>query len=62
MPDAGVFSSPMDRAPDTQDQFDVIVIGGALSGASTAFLLKRRDPALRILVVEKNTTFKRRVG
>jgi len=44
------------------DQFDVIVIGGALSGASTAFLLKRRDPSLRILVVEKNTAFKRRVG
>jgi flavin-dependent dehydrogenase len=52
----------MDTAPDTQDQFDVIVIGGALSGASTAFLLKRRNPTLRILVVEKNTAFKRRVG
>jgi flavin-dependent dehydrogenase len=42
--------------------FDVIVIGGAMSGAATAFLLKRRDPSLRILVVEKNTAFKRRVG
>jgi len=52
----------MDRDTDTRDQFDVIVIGGALSGASTAFLLKRRNPALRILVVEKNTAFKRRVG
>jgi 2-polyprenyl-6-methoxyphenol hydroxylase-like FAD-dependent oxidoreductase len=52
----------MDTDPDMRDQFDVIVIGGALSGASTAFLLKRRNPALRILVVEKNTAFKRRVG
>jgi flavin-dependent dehydrogenase len=52
----------MDKDPDTRAQFDVIVIGGALSGASTAFLLKRRNPALRILVVEKNTAFKRRVG
>ena len=52
----------MDTDPDKRDQFDVIVIGGALSGASTAFLLKRRNPALRILVVEKNTAFKRRVG
>lgn len=42
--------------------FDVIVIGGAISGAATAFLLKRRNPSMRVLVVEKNTAFKRRVG
>ena len=41
---------------------DVIVIGGAISGAAAAFLLKRHDPSLRVLVVEKNTVFKRRVG
>ena len=41
---------------------DVVVIGGALSGASTALLLKRKDPTLRILLIEKNTEFKRRVG
>lgn len=42
--------------------YDVIVIGGALTGAAAAFLLKRRDPGLRILVVEKTPAFKRRVG
>jgi len=42
--------------------YDVIVIGGALAGAATAFLLKRRDPALKILLVEKSPAFKRRVG
>lgn len=52
----------MNRDPDTRDEFDVIVIGGALSGASAAFLLKRRDPSLRILIVEKSPAFKRRVG
>lgn len=41
---------------------DVIVIGGALSGAAAAFLLKRRHPELRVLVVEKSGEFKRRVG
>ncbi len=48
----------MESGPD----YDVIVIGGALTGAATAFLLKRRDPTLRILVVEKTPSFKRRVG
>lgn len=43
-------------------EYDVAVIGGALGGAATALLLKREDPSLRVLVVEKNTAFKRRVG
>ena len=42
--------------------YDVAVIGGALSGASTALLLKRADPTLRIVLIEKNAAFKRRVG
>jgi flavin-dependent dehydrogenase len=41
---------------------DVAVIGGAMSGAATALLLKREDPALRIVLVEKSEQFKRRVG
>jgi len=48
--------------PPGANDFDVIVIGGAISGAATAFLLKRRDPSLRVLVIEKNEAFKRRVG
>lgn len=52
----------MDKSPQMADERDVIVIGGAVSGAAAAFLLKRRDPSLRVLVVEKNTAFKRRVG
>lgn len=42
--------------------YDVAVVGGALSGAATALLLKRKDPSLRVLVCEKNEAFKRRVG
>ena len=42
--------------------YDVAVIGGALSGASAALLLKKEDPSLRIILIEKNTSFKRRVG
>lgn len=60
--EAGIFLKFMNRDFDARDQYDVVVIGGALSGASTAFLLKRRTPELRILVVEKSSAFKRRVG
>ena len=43
-------------------QFDVVIIGGALSGAATAILLLQDIPSLRILIVEKSTAFTRRVG
>jgi flavin-dependent dehydrogenase len=53
----------MNSAPD-QDapQYDVVVIGGSLSGAATATLLLRKNPGLKLLVVEKSTRFTRRVG
>ena len=43
-------------------KYDVIIIGGALSGAATAILLLREDPSLKILIVEKSPAFGRRVG
>ena len=42
--------------------FDVVIIGGAFSGAATALLLKRRSPALSVLIIEKSETFDRNVG
>src|ERR1051325_2385786 len=42
--------------------YDVIVIGGALSGAATATLLLRHNPGIRLLIVEKSTKLSRRVG
>jgi len=42
--------------------FDVVIVGGAVSGASTAILLKRRRPELRVLVVEKGEKFDWKVG
>lgn len=47
---------------DNPVQRDVVVIGGALSGAATAMLLRRRNKKLRITIVEKSDRFKRRVG
>lgn len=51
----------MNSAPDSS-AWDVVVIGGALSGASTAWLLLKRNPRLRVLIIERNDHFKRRVG
>ena len=41
---------------------DVVVIGGAFSGAATALLLKRERPELRVAVVERSREFDRKVG
>jgi len=45
-----------------QPTYDVAVIGGAIAGASAAFLLKHRHPHLRVLILEKSTEFDRKVG
>ncbi len=42
--------------------YDVIIIGGALSGGSAAMLILRKNPALRVLIIEKSPRFTRKVG
>ena len=42
--------------------YDVVIIGGAFSGAATALVLKRKHPAARILLIEKAAEFDRKVG
>lgn len=42
--------------------YDVVVIGGAFSGAAFATLLRRWRPSSRVLVVERSERFRRRVG
>jgi FAD-dependent oxidoreductase domain-containing protein 1 len=39
------------------DNWDVVIIGGAVTGASTAWWLKGEAPGLRVLVVEKDPTY-----
>lgn len=48
--------------PPIERECDVAVIGGALSGAAAALMLRRRDPSLKVVVIEKGSAFKRRVG
>jgi flavin-dependent dehydrogenase len=49
-------------SPPTDAAYDVVIIGGSLSGASAAFCLLQEQPALRVLIVEKSARFTRRVG
>lgn len=46
----------------TQAEYDVVVLGGALSGAATATLLMRHNPGIRVLILEKSAKLTRRVG
>ena len=43
-------------------EYDVIIMGGAFSGASAGILLKRARPDTRVLIVEPRTAFDRKVG
>jgi len=42
--------------------YDVVIVGGAFSGAATALVLKRKFPAARVLIIEKTAEFDRKVG
>lgn len=42
--------------------YDVVILGGAFSGASAAILIRRELPQLRVLIVEKATAFDEKVG
>jgi flavin-dependent dehydrogenase len=43
-------------------EYDVAIVGGAFSGSATAILLLKADPSLRVLIIEKNEAFDRKVG
>ncbi len=52
----------MNTAAQPGCDYDVVIVGGAMSGAATAIVLLREQPKLRVLIVEKSTAFGRRVG
>lgn len=53
----------MNPAPSpVSDSYDVVILGGALSGAATATLLLQRNPGIRVLIIERSEKLTRRVG
>jgi len=42
--------------------YDVIIIGGALAGGASATLLLRKNPGIRVLILDKSENLSRRVG
>lgn len=61
-PETGIVRGVMDADGTEPRRFDVVVVGGAIAGASTAILLRRWHPELSVLVVEKGTAFDWKVG
>ena len=45
-----------------ESHYDVVIIGGALAGASMGLLLKRARPETRVLIVERGEKFDFKVG
>jgi flavin-dependent dehydrogenase len=43
-------------------RYDVVILGGAFSGAAAAVLLRRDRPGLSVLIVERQAAFDARVG
>lgn len=48
--------------PDLREEYDVVILGGALSGGASATLLLRQNPGLRVLIIERSEQLTRRVG
>lgn len=46
----------------TETDYDLVIVGGAFSGASMGTLLRRYHPGAKVLIIEKSTKFDRKVG
>ena len=62
MPDEQTRSIPVAGDGKADRVYDVAIIGGALSGASTATMILQKNPELKVLIIERSPTFERRVG
>src|SRR5947199_9380162 len=54
--------SPPSVWEQTMRNYDVVILGGAFSGAAAAILLRRDRPDLSVLVVDRQREFDAKVG
>jgi flavin-dependent dehydrogenase len=59
-PSDGMPAEP--RRDGAPDRYDVVVVGGSIAGGAAALLLRRQIPGCRVLVVERQEKFGRKVG
>lgn len=53
---------PQSQTGQDPDFYDIVAIGGAFAGAAFTLLLRRWLPGARVLIVERNAFFHRKVG
>lgn len=51
-----------DEGARAEECYDAVMIGGGFAGSSSAILLQRFAPDARVLILERDTAFKRKVG
>jgi FAD-dependent oxidoreductase domain-containing protein 1 len=44
---------------DSTNSYDVIIVGGGIMGSTTAFYLTRKDPELKVAVIERDLAYTR---
>jgi FAD-dependent oxidoreductase domain-containing protein 1 len=42
---------------ETNQQYDVILVGGGIMGCATAYYLRKKDPNIKVLIIEKDPTY-----
>ena len=54
---AGQFASPPANAVDTGEEYDLVVVGGGISGLSAAHHFRRLHPSGRVLILDNHPIF-----
>ncbi len=44
---------------DSKNSYDVIIVGGGIMGSTTAYYLTRKDPGLKVAVIERDLAYTR---
>ena len=45
----------LDESANSKKTFDIVIIGAGIAGLSTAYWLEKKDPQLKIAIIEKHS-------